>query len=82
LSGQEYELVGYGHTWGEQRVFFQEPGQPGIRSLPANWTDVDEPDPFLVVSAGRSYFRPEDLLQLVVLLTELHAGVRQITPQQ
>ncbi len=64
-------MVGFGHTWGEQRVFFREPGQTGIRSMPADWTNVGGPDPFLVVSAGRSHFRPEDLVQLAVLLTEL-----------
>ena len=71
LNGQEYELVGFAHTWGEYRVFFQEPGQTRVRSLPANWTDVVVPDPFLVLSAGRSHFRPEDLIQLVGLLAQL-----------
>ena len=71
LSGNEYELAGYGHTWGEQRVFFREFDQTRVRSLPASWTDVDGADPFLVLSAGRSYFRGEDLLQLAVMLTEL-----------
>jgi len=70
-SGQEYELVGFGHTWGEHRVFFREAGQTRVRSLPATWTDVSGPDPFLVLSAGRSHFRPEDLLQLALLLTKL-----------
>src|SRR6266550_3040741 len=71
LSGHEYDLVGFAHTWGEHRVFFREPGQTRVRSLPANWTDVDGPDPFLVLSAGRSHFRPEDLIQLALLLTRL-----------
>jgi hypothetical protein len=44
-------------------------------SLPATWTDVVGPDPFVVVSAGRSHFRPADLLQLAVLLCELTMGV-------
>lgn len=71
LSGNEYELVGYGHTWGEHRVFFREPGQTRVRSLPASWTDVNGADPFLVRSAGRSHFRAEDLLKLALLLSEL-----------
>ena len=52
-------------------MFFREPGQTQVRSLPAAWTDVVEPDPFLVVSAGRAYFRATDLLQLRALLSEL-----------
>jgi Family of unknown function (DUF5372) len=69
-------------------VFFREPGQARVRSLPARWTDVDRTDPFLVVAAGRAHFRPEDLLQLAHLLTELQrvckpdcaAGVSMIMP--
>ena len=78
LSGHEYDLVGFAHTWGEHRVFFREPGQTRVRSLPASWTDVDGPDPFLVVSGGRAHFRPQDLVQLACLLAELQA--RQCKP--
>jgi hypothetical protein len=60
-------MVGFAHTWGEHRVFFRERGQTRVRSLPASWTDVVAPDPFVVLSAGRSHFRPEDLLQLALL---------------
>ena len=52
LSGQEFELVGYAHTWGEHRVFFRQPGEERVHSLPAGWTDVEGVDPFLVI-AGR-----------------------------
>jgi hypothetical protein len=71
LRGQEFHLVGFAHTWGEHRVFFREPGQTRVRALPATWTDVVGADPFVVLSAGRSYFRPDDLVQLAVLLNEL-----------
>jgi hypothetical protein len=39
--------------------------------LPASWTDVVDPDPFVVMAAGRSLFRVEDLLTLADLLAEL-----------
>ncbi|HLZ21537.1 MAG TPA: DUF5372 family protein [Ktedonobacterales bacterium] len=71
LSGRDFELVGFAHTWGEHRVFFREPGQTRVRALPATWTDVVGADPFVVLSAGRSYFRPDDLVQLALLLSEL-----------
>ena len=76
LRGQAFELVGYAHTWGEHRVFFRAPGSDRVRSLPAGWTDVEGPDPFLVLSAGRACFRVEDLVVLTRLLEEL-AGRRQ-----
>lgn len=64
-------MVGFAHTWGEHRVFFRESGQSQVRSLPATWTDVVAPDPFVLLAAGRSYFRPDDLLSLADLLNRL-----------
>jgi hypothetical protein len=39
--------------------------------MPASWTDVEEPDPFVALSAGRTVFRVEDLLALGALIEEL-----------
>ena len=85
MKGEEYELVGFAHTWGEHRVFFRKPGDQRVYSLPASWTDVEGPDPFVALSAGRSLFRPADLLALADLLEGLRPAkrrsrVRQTTP--
>ena len=65
----------------KQRVFFRKPGDQRIYSLPASWTDVEEPDPFVATSAGRSLFRVEDLLVLSALVQELsQEGVSEIMP--
>jgi hypothetical protein len=75
-------MVGFAHTWGEHRMFFREPGQTQVCSLPATWTDVVAVGAFVALSAGRSYFRPEDLLQLASLQRDLKRGaVTEITPQ-
>ena len=37
-------------------------------SMPASWTSVPEVDLFAQASAGRSWFRTDDLLQLCVLI--------------
>lgn len=80
-KGQEYELVGFAHTWGEYRVFFRLPGDLRTQSVPADWTDVEEPDAFVTCSAQRSLFRPKDLLELADLLEVLeHQSVRTTTP--
>jgi len=55
--------VEYRHNWGEHRVFFYD-AKNQIVSIPANWTSLVEEDPFIVVGAGRAYFRPQELLQL------------------
>lgn len=54
-------------------MFFRAPGDDRVRSLPANWTDIEGLDPFLVLAAGRTFFRVEDLVALAGLLAELSA---------
>lgn len=81
LAGEEHEVVSFAHTWGEHRVFFRRRGETRVRSLPASWTDVEGPDPFLVLAAGRARFRVEDLLQLAQLVREVDGRyVREIAP--
>jgi len=73
------------HTWGEDRVFFLD--EEGTQcSLPRAWTDVADPDPFVVLAGGRSPLRVEDLLALVELADALAAvrggtaSVKEILP--
>ncbi len=63
LRGREFALVVRKNNWAEHRVFFFV-GDGQLTSLPFGWTDVDPPDPFDAVSAGRSAFRVADLLAL------------------
>ena len=44
--------------------------------VPDHWTDVISPDPFVVISAGRSLFRVGDLIKLAQLVRDLRE-VRQ-----
>ncbi len=41
-----------------------------VRALPASWTSVVAPDPFVALSAGRSFFRIQDLVHLVAFVRE------------
>ena len=58
------------HNWAEDRVFFVG-DDAQLRSLPAGWTDVDPPDPVVVVADGRSAFRAADLVALAGLLEDI-----------
>jgi hypothetical protein len=50
-------------TWGEDRVFYYD--QAGaLKSFLSNVTDLAPEDAFGHVSAGRSAFREDDLLEL------------------
>jgi hypothetical protein len=63
LRGVEYELVTRKLTWGEDRVFYYDPSGK-LKSLLTNVTDVASQDAFDRISAGRSAFRADDLLEL------------------
>jgi hypothetical protein len=49
--------------------FYDEQGR--LRAVPATWTSVVEPDPFVTLAAGRCLFRVTDLLRLADLLERL-----------
>jgi len=49
--------------------FFDRAGR--YRSIPAQFTSLAPQDPFVAMSAGRSHFRVEDLLELTKMLEKL-----------
>jgi Family of unknown function (DUF5372) len=57
LSGRDFEFVVYRKNWGEDRVHLRD-GSGQLFSVPAGWTDVAAPDPFVVGAAGRCPFSP------------------------
>jgi len=70
LYGCAFELVIYRNNWGEDRVYFHNPNGRLV-SIPAQWTSIAGEDPFVIVAAGRSCFRVEDLVRLHQLLEGL-----------
>lgn len=48
-----------------------EDGKGRTCSIPTAWTSLAAADPFVVLSAGRSLFRIEDLLTLASLVRKL-----------
>jgi hypothetical protein len=54
-------------NWGEDRVMFLD-AHGRLRSMLASWTSLADEDAFAQVSAGRSWFRIDDLLKLAALL--------------
>ena len=68
------ELAARGREWGEDRVYYRD--QAGrVRFMPARWTSVAPPDPFVLAAAGRAYFRLEDLSRLETRVKEWTSGV-------
>ncbi|MHB8280638.1 MAG: DUF5372 family protein, partial [Candidatus Humimicrobiaceae bacterium] len=57
-------------NWGEDRVvYFDENGD--VATVLSSWTDVIEPDMFVLQSNGRSSFRYADLVELSKILKYL-----------
>ena len=68
--GQQFPIVTIRQNWGEDILYYCD--QKGrLVSVPARWTDRAAPDPVVAVSAGRSPFRLEDLLELARLVAAL-----------
>ena len=79
LFGQEFPLIQYRRCW-KRTPRVEYLNQEGcVECIPLDWTDAtDEQDPFLVVSAGRSFFRVEDLLRLAEMIDRWKAGTESI----
>ena len=81
------ELAAQAREWGEERVYYRDP-TGRMRFLPARWTSMAAPDPFVLIADGRAYFRLADLIRLKDRLKELqgmdipagNAGVKENMP--
>jgi hypothetical protein len=63
-------VVAIRKNWGEDRIYYQDDrGQ--LSGIAAHWTDMVPPDPVVVLSAGQSPFRFEDLMELSRLVASL-----------
>ncbi|MBN1567226.1 MAG: hypothetical protein JXA73_05240 [Acidobacteria bacterium] len=70
----EFKLASVYQTWGENRVYFHDENQR-LRAIPADWTSLATQDPFIILAAGRSWFRATDLLELVQMIHWRECGV-------
>jgi len=75
LFGQEFESTGHKRLSGRNHfVFYDNRGKK--TTIPSKWTDVpEEEDVYVIISAGRSHFRVEDLIGLSDLVRRLQGDV-------
>jgi hypothetical protein len=69
LKGQTFEVLAVRNNWGGDRVSYLD-AAGRLRTLPVEWTDVHGPDPVVMLSAGRAFFRADLLRQLRKLIDE------------
>jgi hypothetical protein len=75
LFGKEIDCVERRIGWGDDLLFYRD-CFGYVTALPTRWTSVEAEDPFLIVSAGRSYFRVTDLIDLASLTTEIQSAIQ------
>ena len=80
LAGQVFEFVKRRKNWQADRVYFYD-GVGALVALQAEWTDAVAADPFVVMSAGRSAFHVDGLLELSELVARL-APERSARPRR
>jgi len=68
--GEHLEAATRKKTWGEDRVMYYD-NQGQLRSMLTSWTSLHEQDSFMAASAGRSWFRIDDLLRLRALISPI-----------
>jgi len=68
--GQEIDVACRRRHWGEDRLVYLD-GGGHLCSICASLTDVDPPDEFRRIAAGRAAFRTDDLVELRGLLDRL-----------
>ena len=70
---ETFERIDYRRSFGGEMLDARDASGKPI-AVPLAYTDAAyEEDPFLAISAGRAYFRIEDLLELAEVLVELQA---------
>jgi hypothetical protein len=74
LKGQSFEMISRSPHWGEDRVIYRA-ADGTLPTIAAAMTDMEQPDAFRRVAAGRAAFRTADLLALLTLLDRISAPV-------
>lgn len=72
LFGREFQIADWRQNWTEDRVYFRCPDER-LTSIPSHWTDLLPQAPFVVMAAGRSHFRADNLLELAGLIERLES---------
>jgi hypothetical protein len=70
LCGREYILITHRLNWGEDRVSFKDENGD-YHCIPAQWTDINPPDPFEQCGNNDSYFRIADLIEIMEIIRKL-----------
>ena len=70
LFGREFRVADWRQNWTEDRVYYRGLDELPT-SIPSQWTDLVPQDPFVVMAAGRSHFRADDLVELARLIKRL-----------
>ncbi|HYX37661.1 MAG TPA: DUF5372 family protein [Oligoflexus sp.] len=68
-KGLKFRIYSVRRSWQENRVLFYD-NFDKLCSVPLEWTDMADQDPFVKMANGKAYFRFQDLLTLVQLIRQ------------
>lgn len=60
-------------------LLFYQNARGHLQSVPASWTDIDDPDPFFLIAEGMAHFRVEDLLTLEKMIRSIREKQSSLT---
>ena len=75
LSGQQFACVGERRNRYGRRLLLQV-DDATVCCVPQQWTDLDVPDPEIIIGECRALFRVADLVELARLVDQLADGIR------
>ena len=79
--GQRLALIVRRSIFGQNLVYYKDE-KGHLCSIPMGWTDLREPDLFVEVSAGRSLFKPFDLIAVADQINRFNEERRESVKNQ
>jgi len=70
LRNREYTLIVHKLNWGEDRVSFKDE-KGDYHCIPSAWTDINPLDPYERNGNDHSYFRIDDLLEVIEVIRKM-----------
>ena len=69
-AGQRLKILNKRSNFKREHAYYHDE-EGKLKAILLEWTDLVLEDPYITVSCGRSYFRPDDLMTLADLIDGL-----------
>ncbi len=73
LLGQQFVVVAQRSSRHGDRVWYER-ADGSVATIPREWTDMADSEPFVELAEGRCHFRPADLAELAEHIVRIQGG--------